>query len=298
MKVVFYNVENLFLDLSKLKSNDFSQMSEGQWQAVRSSLTPNKPLKKTIELRNIILKTDPDILLMCEVGGRESLENFNQFFLEKKYDVYTDNSNSKRGIDLGILVKSNLKFKLKLENFKTYLNKNNELKEFNRNVLKLHIKEKKLSFFLVHLKSKLDKDKKDFLGLEARTNEVYGLYQILQKTKEDFILAGDFNGIASSYDTDEEFKKLHQLDLIDSFDLANMPIEKRWTHHFFNGAFRRSSQIDYLFIKKSLTHKFLRAEKIEYEDTHGLLIDPPKTLEEKLVYPSDHNPIMVELNYE
>jgi endonuclease/exonuclease/phosphatase family metal-dependent hydrolase len=295
LKILFYNVENLFLSLENLSSTDFSKLSEENWQDSKASMTPNKSLKKTIGLRDIILKQDPDIILMCEVGGKESLENFNLYFLENKYECHTDRSNSKRGIDLGILVKKNFPSKCHLTNYLTYQGKNKHLKEFNRNVLKLNLESFKLNLFLVHLKSKLDKDKKDFWGLEARSQEVQGLIELLKSSDQDFILTGDFNGIASRYDTDEEFKDLYSLPIEDSFELMKLPIEERWTHHHFTRAYRRSAQLDYIFLSNNLHSKLLSATKIAYEDFHGKNIDPPKTLEEKLSYPSDHNPIMIEI---
>lgn len=299
LKILFYNVENLFLSLEKYQGEDIQKIDEDDWQNLRLSLTRNKSLQKTTLLAQTILEADPDIILMCEVGGSDSLHNFNQHFLQNKYQIYYDVSNSSRGIDPGILIKKELNLPTTVKNYLTF-KVNGKKHKFNRNVLS--IKTPQLNFFIVHLKSKLDKDNKDFNGLEARSSEILGLINILKtemKNNTPTILAGDFNGNASLYNTDEEFRPLYQneLKLKDALEVAGVPIEQRVTHHYFKGAYCRGTQLDYLFVSENLWDKVVKEETkvIRYKNEFGETIDPPANYFQKQAYPSDHSPLLLTL---
>lgn len=183
--------------------------------------------------------------------------------------------------------------------------KEGKKKDFNRNLLQLSLISNGvvlLNFFVVHLKSKLDFERKDFWGLKARTAEVNGLIKILNQQKTPFILGGDFNGNASLYNTDFEFLPLYlaenQFVMKDVLELAEIPLEERFTHHYFKSGYRRSSQLDYLFLSEALWEKMDKKSSyaIRYLGEYGEKIDPPATLQEKQSFPSDHNPLMVNLN--
>lgn len=301
LKILFYNVENLFLSLEKHQgenlSEDLKKLDEEDWQKLRLSLTPNKSLQKTTLLAQNILSIDPDIILMCEVGGSDSLINFNQHFLQDQYQIYYDVSNSTRGIDPGVLVKKSLKLKTEVKNYLTY-KLNGKTHKFNRNVLSL--KTPMMNFFIVHLKSKLDKDNKDFQGLEARSNEIKGLVSILKNEMKDntsTVLAGDFNGNASLYNTDEEFKPLYQLPIKDCLEVAQVEIKERVTHHYFKGAYCRGSQLDYLFVSQNLWDQVIKEETkvVRYKNEFGEVIDPPQNYFQKQAFPSDHSPVLLTL---
>ncbi len=48
--------------------------------------------------------------MVVEVGGRSSLANFNKHFLNDRYEVRFERSNSERGIDIGYLCAKNSPF--------------------------------------------------------------------------------------------------------------------------------------------------------------------------------------------
>lgn len=295
LKILFYNVENLFLSLEKHQGEDLKKIDEEDWQKLRLSLTPNKSLQKTTLLAQTILNADPDIILMCEVGGSDSLVNFNQHFLQDKYQVYYDISNSRRGIDPGVLVKRILQLEITVKNFLNF-NLDGKKYKFNRNVLSLQTPF--INFFIVHLKSKLDKEQKDFNGLEARSLEIKGLVKILKEEMKNgvpFVLAGDFNGNASLYNTDEEFKPLYEIEMKDALEVAEIDIAQRVTHHYFKGNYCRGTQLDYLFLSKNLWDKVIKSETkvLRYKNEYGEIIDPPQNYFQKQAFPSDHSPIQV-----
>src|SRR4051812_38264525 len=105
-----FNVENLFVFLENYSGEDLNLVSEKSWQSFTYGMTPNKPLAKILSLAKAILDINADIYLLCEVGGRTSLENFNRHFLQNRYLVFHEESNSPRGIDLAYLVKKDLPF--------------------------------------------------------------------------------------------------------------------------------------------------------------------------------------------
>jgi hypothetical protein len=160
----------------------------------------NKPLEKTLSIAETIKHYSPDVLMLSEVGGKESLVNFNKHFLNEEYEVLLLEGNSDRGIDLGYLVKKNLGLKPEVESHKKRpiwflyprelkeykkITRKNSLK-FSRDVLELKLKkddETWMIFLLVHLKSKLDMDKKDFEGRARRQAELKELVNFLSGVK-------------------------------------------------------------------------------------------------------------------
>jgi hypothetical protein len=110
LKICEFNVENLFVHMDMYCGEELQTMSEDAWKAltVIQFQRKQKPLFKIFGVAKAILDIDPDILMLCEVGGLESLENFNQYFLGNKYDIYFEESNSIRTIDLAYLVRKGL----------------------------------------------------------------------------------------------------------------------------------------------------------------------------------------------
>ena len=82
IKIGLYNVENLFLLFDHPIPANYQSLSELDWQKLSTSIYDNKPLKKCIEIAKIIRDRDSDIMMLCEVGGLESLKSFNSLFLK------------------------------------------------------------------------------------------------------------------------------------------------------------------------------------------------------------------------
>ena len=104
LRCVLLNAENLFLLLDQRPIKSFDQIIESEWQQYSTSVYPNKSLNKLLKLKDYILEIDPDVILLCEVGGEESLRNFNQIFLNDDYRVALIEGNSDRSIDIGYLI--------------------------------------------------------------------------------------------------------------------------------------------------------------------------------------------------
>lgn len=211
LRVTEFNVENLFVLLDHYQGQDLSRISEDQWQGFSSSTIANKPIDEVRNIAKIFSELNSDIYMLCEVGGRESLENFNRHFLGDRYRVHLIEGNSDRGIDLGYLVSKALPFKVDLISHKhrsidfLYPHER-QTKEtgysekptgslcshrFSRDVLELRLFVPDatlpcLVLMMVHLKSQLDRDRIDPLGRDRRKAELEKLVKIFIEITDEF----------------------------------------------------------------------------------------------------------------
>ncbi|HVK61048.1 MAG TPA: hypothetical protein VM432_05840, partial [Bdellovibrionales bacterium] len=114
LRLVEFNVENLFIYLDHYQGQDFQHLNEKEWQRLSASTEKNKPIEQVRQVARTIRELQADIVMLCEVGGKESLENFAQHFLGGEYTVHLLEGNSDRGIDIGYLVKKSLPFRYDL----------------------------------------------------------------------------------------------------------------------------------------------------------------------------------------
>lgn len=325
LKVGLFNAENLFLLFDQPIPPHYLKLNEIQWQKLSASVYENKPLHKCIEIANLIKENDPDILMLCEVGGHESLKNFNELFLDSKYLVALVEGNSDRHIDVGFLIKKNQSFYFDLTSNKNrplhflyphdvtsiktgYPTKGNTL-YFSRDCVELRLFNNDrtkpfLIFLLTHLKSRLDPERIDPGGVERRTAELRTAIDIYKELRTQFpetpiLFAGDLNGFAGKQSPDIEFLPIYQeTDLQDVFEVAGVNSEKRST--FFqvkNGGKADGKQIDFCFLSENLhTHLVKNSCAVYlYKDAFGFPLDTPTTLESKGKLPSDHYPIFFNL---
>jgi endonuclease/exonuclease/phosphatase family metal-dependent hydrolase len=267
-------------------------------------------------LAKIIETEDPDIVMLCEVGGLESLQNFNQLFLNGKYSCVLQEGNSKRNIDVGFLIRRNMSFYFDLISNKSrpinFLyphewenNKGLTSHKFSRDVVELHLFQKDrekpfLVFLLTHLKSRLDPENIDPSGFERRQAELKTLLEIYQGLETKFKgqvpigVAGDFNGNAAPTGTDLEFEGLYQqTELKDVCTLAGLSPEASATYYQVGKNTRTEArQLDYCFLSPKLaTYLDKTSVKVVRYDSH-----PPTTLDAKMALPSDHYPLVFEIH--
>lgn len=331
LRLVEFNVENLFLYLDHFQGQDLSALTEKEWQRLTASTVGNKPLEHVRGIASAVLDLDPDILMMCEVGGVESLANFSRLFLHDAYAPYLLEGNSDRGIDLGYLVKKSLPFKFDLNSHKhraidfLYPHEvqsretgydrlaRHSSHKFSRDVLELRVHEDGqdlpvLIILLVHLKSQLDRARIDPGGRDRRRAELEKLVTIYQELDQEFggqvpvILTGDFNGVASQPKPDQEFEGLYaRSPLRDVLDVAGVPPDERFTHMQLSTRATRvglNKQLDYIFIPPALFDRVNSDETWVYrfKDEQGATKLVPRTLNEKKLLASDHYPVVVTLN--
>lgn len=325
LKLGLYNVENLFLHFDQEIPQHYQKLNEAQWQKLSHSAYEPKPLKKCLEIARIITEEAPDILMLCEVGGIESLNTFNKLFLQDQYQVALIEGNSDRNIDVGFLIKKNAPYF-----FDITTNKNRPLnflyphettskrtgypikgstQYFSRDCAELRLfttkrEEPFMILLLTHLKSRLDPERIDPGGSERRSAELRTCLNIYSELKSEnpsvpIIFSGDMNGFAGRPNTDSEFLPIYnETDLVDVLELAEVPIEKRASfYQIKNGGRSEGKQIDYCFLSDNLKNQVIKtsAYVFRYKDEFNFEIDPPKTLEDKGKLASDHYPIFFEL---
>lgn len=320
LKMAVLNAENLFLLFDKKPDANAMKLEEVQWQKLSTSVYDNKPLHKLTALQKAISDINPDILMLCEVGGEESLRNFNELFLKNEYYTALMEGNSDRNIDIGFLIKKSLPLYFDLQS-----NKNRPINfnyaqdmsadkpfaslKFSRDIVELRLfKNNRENPFLIillgHLKSHLDPEKKDSHGFERRKAELKTLLEIHQEIlaahpQTPQIVAGDFNGNASRVLTELEFQQLYETTkLEDVLELQKVPAEMRWTFcQIRPGNKVDSKQLDYAFITPNLAAhlKPASASVYRYKDEFGFALERPMTLDAKLRLPSDHYPVIFEL---
>lgn len=329
LRIGLFNAENLFILFDHPVPAHFEKMNETQWQRLSTSVYENKPLKKIIEIAKIIEEEKPDVMMLCEIGGEESLKNFNQLFLKDSYLPFLIEGNSDRNIDIGFLVKKDSPFLAKIFSNKTrelnflYPHENLSLltgypvkkdsQLFSRDCAELHLstafdRQPFLILLLAHLKSRLDPEKIDPGGTERRSAELrtcIGIYKELQKKypNTSIIFSGDMNGYAgrptSAGTPDTEFASIYtDTDLTDLFEITNLGPELRATYYQIkNGGYADGRQIDYCFIPKSLhNHINHKASYVyRFKDEFGFPLAIPNSILAKTNLPSDHYPIFFTL---
>lgn len=301
LDLLLFNVQDLYLFMDKYQGEELETMREPEWQLLSTSFYPNKSLQKLFSLKHIIQEADPDIIMLVEVGGRQSLANFNRHFLDDAYTVYFEESNSNRGIDVGYLCRKDLpETSFYLINHSSKKLKNGRL--FARGLLELRVLKKgKLMavLLLTHLKSKLDLKKEDFEGRGQRGAEVSAIlkhYQKLQQAhpKIPILVCGDLNGVIYKELTEEELVPFQKAGLQDVLELLDLAPEQRHTYFFFNKQHKRiPMQLDYMLAHSKF--KEIVSPETRVLDMEPQIPHPPSDLGQKRKLPSDHYPVFCRL---
>ncbi len=316
LRVFLLNAENLFLPPY---SEEFLK---------RSGFPENysKDIEKTKNIAKVISELDPQFILLSEVGGLDSLENFNERYLEKKYIPSLIEGNSDRGIEVGFLIKKEMPLR-----YEHYTHRNRPLNfnypfELNlhkeadlpthylsRDIAELRVfnkedKEDSAPLFIilhVHLKSQQDRNRIDAGGRLRRQAEFELLlktYSILNKRYKGEVpifLTGDLNGVAIKKNCDEAFKSIYKdTDLEDILELLDIPENERTTLVHFEGPNNpKFLQFDYFFIPSSLKNDLVPAESgvYRYKDKDGMPMPLPTASYMRYQMPSDHYPLLLTL---
>ncbi len=303
LKIAHINTENLFLLYTDYKNSS------------TDTNLPPKDTDKTSELARAILDIDADILCLTEVGGLDSLDLFNEHYLQKKYSPSLIPGNSDRGIELGYLVKKDLPF---LVGHLTHKNRviakstNGDDIFFSRDLGELRFFDKsdgkkenpKLIILHSHLKSKWDRTGLDPLGKKQRRFEVEAIIQVylelgVKYPSTKILVSGDLNGTAAKDICEDEFKAIYEkTKLADLMDALDIPVGERATFvHFERDSGPLPQQIDYIFLPSELI-PFIDKENsgiYQYKTKDGNPIPHPQTTFERYALPSDHYPVVLTL---
>lgn len=261
-----WNLENFYLLLDRpLDRPGLDALSDDAYAAMNHSIyNPNKERGKIAEIARIILEGDLDVVGLCEVGGRETLENFNRLYLDRRYDCYLHEENSRRGIYVGALVRKGRFPGARARSVG---------QNFSRNLLRLDLGPAAMGLvvYVVHLKSQLGQDS----GIGQRIREIKLLASLVRH--RNCVIMGDFNGIAIRGQAQFEFEALLDLPLTDVLEQAGVPAAERRTHYYFSPA-PSHNQLDYIFCTPDI--QLLHAAVVEG--------DIPLNRDERAWLPSDH----------
>lgn len=303
LQVCTFNLENFFIK-EALTNCDLSLVEEDFFRSHEDLLT----------LANVFSDINADIYGLCEIGERESIEFFNDNYLDNQYDIFHLKGNSQRGIEIAFLVRKNLPFQSKIKGFshrsfdnpyteeKThYIRKSGGSLNFklSRNLLLLELftdDQLKAQLYLCHLKSARDEYGIDFRSQKRRESELKLSLKIIEENKKKtapIIFMGDFNGNASRQKTDQEFQSLYQssIGFKDILEDENLPLEYRATYFVFNKKKRFPIQLDYIFISKELHNQKLDSAIYRFKNQLGRPKPFPKNKTQVQSNPSDHYPL-------
>jgi endonuclease/exonuclease/phosphatase family metal-dependent hydrolase len=266
LRVASFNAENFYLLLDRDYGRaELEALDEATYRNMAASIyNQNKRRNKIAEIARIILEHDFDLVGLCEVGGLETLENFNRLYLEDRYECRLHEENSRRGIYVGALLKRGRFPNLRAEAVPG---------EFSRNLLRLDLGDEGggLEVFVLHLKSQRGED----FGLDRRVDEVAHLAGLVRTRK--CVVMGDFNGVLIRGMHQFEYDRFLDLPFYDVLAAVGIPPERRRTHYYFgNGA--RFSQLDYIFC----------SHDIEVLDAGVVEDEVPRSRAERNRLPSDH----------
>lgn len=305
IRFMTYNVENLFYhvgDFDRVAANNFKKIKPPQD-------------KNPTELQGVaqaISESNPDILVLEEVEGLQSLADFDKNYLQNIYNPILLPGNDARGIEIGFLIKKDLPLKVVTETHKDMTWKDpaegmREVPLFSRDLPVLLFyginddpaKTKPL-FAVVgnHGKSKRNRPG-DRLSQVLRTAQYEAASKIIESYYQRFgpqfpiLMAGDFN---TDVRTSPEVASLKG-DLKDALDLVQYPTDARVTQTFHprNGPTQKS-QLDGVLLSPSLSPFVTSAAIYRYKDASGRIKPIPETYDQRSLNPSDHFPIVVDLS--
>ena len=198
----------------------------------------------------------PDILCLQEVENMDALRRFNEDYLKKSYKyAYLMDARDPRRIDVGILSNYNVK------SFSTHMYDLNKFKNVDRKyvfsrdclVVTFQItKEKELTIFINHLKSKFSETKAQLeKGNLIRRNQSSMVARLVRKkfkknfNTANFVVLGDFNDTPNSPHVRPLVKNLGLFDV-----MTRLNKDERWTHWWeVNNVL---TQIDYILLSPKL----------------------------------------------
>ncbi|HOZ73032.1 MAG TPA: endonuclease/exonuclease/phosphatase family protein [Spirochaetales bacterium] len=265
--IASFNAENFSMLLdADYGAAEFHALSDERYAAMNPSIfNPNKDRAKASAIASTILERDFDVVGLCEIGGMETLENFNRYYLGGRYECFLHEANSRRGIFVGALVKRGRFDRIEAKPVDG---------PFSRNVLELRLAsgDDRFRLIVVHLKSQSGQDR----GIPQRVAEVRRLVEVAAPPA--CVVMGDFNGILIRGEAEFEYEPFLELPFRDVLEATGVPPGARFTHFYFRGAEPSFSQLDYIFC----------SDDVEVADGGVLAELVPLNYEQRRRLPSDH----------
>jgi len=285
----------------------------GQYNVLDLQATkPEKDLKGVAET---ILRADPDVLILEEVGGAQILSDFNARYLGSRYEPLLIEGNG-RGIHVGFLLKKDLPFDVEAQSFKNVAEATWTEPLFSRDLPVLVFRERggdargppRFAVAGTHYKSQRSHDATIDTAV-IRTRQAEASAEILQHYRQELgpkvplILGGDFNDDVRHAASFDSLKT--RMGFRDSFDLApathSVAATDRVTQTFHprDGSPTKHSQLDAILISGVTPESGIirEAQVVPYLDAQGKIKPIPKTHAERHQNPSDHFMIRTVIDY-
>ncbi len=299
-----YNLENLFHSVGKW---DYDE--DGEY--VQIGEIDEKPKEMRRWQGRIIHETAIDLGVFEEVESLKALSHFDRHYLGSTYHRHLLEGNDPRGIDIGFLSKRDLPFEIEHRTNKGLryddpISERN-IAQFSRDlpILILRLPGEKTPFLIfigTHFKSKRDRPD-DPQSNSLRESQVIAAAQIVEDLKIEFgknapiVMAGDMNG---NVNTEAEFAVFRaQLALVDSLNLVKPKLsEAERVTQTWHPTKRKNvySQLDAILLSPVLVACFKSAGVYRYKDERGLPKPLPKSRDERDTNPSDHYPVLLQLD--
>jgi len=273
-----------------------------------------KAESKRVGVASVILDNNLDVVVLQEVENEAALKQFASQYLNDLYEPLMSRGNDQRGIQIAYLVKKDLPFQIELlshaKSTATYPVTGNVQPIFSRDLPALKIwsesqdsktEDPLVSFFGTHFKSKRDRggdpESRILRGAQVQAASEIIETEMQMHPKSFVMIAGDFNGDVR---LEKEFDPLKRV-LKDAFDMQSrqMSDEERVTHTFHpRGGATHYSQIDAFLVKDSDPALIKEARVYRYKDAAGQEKPIPDTYNAREENPSDHFPVLFNLDFQ
>ncbi len=302
LRIVTYNMLNLYLHLGDIRKNDTIQMTQ-------------KPRWALEQMAETFARHPFDIMIAQEVESLGSARLFNKEFLNEEFNIYSTATKDKRGLYVVFFVRKTLPFKFQIESHlsEMWLDPMDQVvKEvFPRDLPTLQVYDPKydqipiLTVMGAHLKSMRPRvisqgdgtyntDKDSLIMREAQANRATRIiqrYQIKYGLSHPILIAGDFN---NAHNFSPEFNGFFRhAKLSDSVSLVreNMFADKI-THTYFGNGKAEHHQLDGILLTPVLVPFLKDSFVLPYYDNRGAPKDLPRTKAQRKTNASDHSPVI------
>ncbi len=308
LKIVTYNMLNLYMHLGKYHQNNSIHMTQ-------------KPRWALDQMAELFEKHPFDIMVAQEVESVQSAREFNKEFLKNKFRVMTTTTKDARGLYTVFFIRKTLPFEYRMD---SHLNEkwkdpmDGDMKEvFPRDIPTLHLLDPAdksvplMTLIGAHFKSMRHRDisvgdgtyNRDFesrVQREAQVNratQIIQRYQLTYGFKHPIVIMGDFN---NSHNFQPEFMGFFRhTKLRDSLSLMEeLGYLDRVSHSYFGNGRAQHHQLDGILIVPSLIEAMSSSYVIPYYDQNGNPKPLPYNKNDRKSNPSDHWPILAVFDFQ
>jgi hypothetical protein len=299
-----------FMDFNVLNMIDLvdaGKMQDGAQFLAEAHGNFAKPVHQLEGIARIFKTYQPSLAFCVEISSIKLLREYDQEFLGNRYEEFSIEGNDPRGVDVGLLLRRDLPLDVEMHSHKNLIEIGTGDLVFSRDLPVFILREKGLEQPILivvgtHFKSQRSSPS-DPNGFNKRSLQVKAASLLITEYEKQFpqtpiILTGDFN---NDVRWAPEFAPLRTIGLKDSFELASdsVPMDLRGTHFYFPRKGHPSiNQLDAIMFNATAAAKIKvkKAKVVHHIAPDGNPYPPPRSYEERETRPSDHLPILNELD--